>query len=178
MVIFFCRVTEQFTLHQTQIDPLRQDIREHSFHFLPLNTRPVGLPPFHPTPPKKFKYPFTRSHLVRRASTLYRSVFLPNNWPREGGDGDRDRSTDRPLSVPPLDKMALFTGLSGLSIYCSFSPSHCVWAQCFPDTQVGLFLNCEHRERREREREKETSTAGLDIWLFSENKQALNHKLV
>lgn len=51
----FVRVTEHFTLHQTQRHPLRQDIRKHSFHFLSLNTKPVWLPPSHPTKKKKKK---------------------------------------------------------------------------------------------------------------------------
>lgn len=85
----FVRVTEHFTLHQTQRHPLRQDIRKHSFHFLTLNTECLRFPPSHSTKKKKkkgekkFKYPFTRSHLARRASTLYWSVFLLNDWPRE-----------------------------------------------------------------------------------------------
>lgn len=48
----FVKVTEHFTLHQTQRHPLRQDIRKHSFHFLALNTKPVWLP--HLTPPKEW----------------------------------------------------------------------------------------------------------------------------
>lgn len=84
----FVRVTEHFTLHQTHRHPLRQDIRKHSFHFLTLNTVCLRFPPSHSTKKKKrerkkFKYPFTRSHLARRASTLYWSVFLLNDWPRE-----------------------------------------------------------------------------------------------
>lgn len=51
----FVRVTEHFTLHQTQRHPLRQDIRKHSFHFLTLNTERLWLPPSHPAKIKKKK---------------------------------------------------------------------------------------------------------------------------
>lgn len=100
----FVRVTEHFTLHQTQRHPLRQDIRKHSFHFLTLNTECLRFPSSLSTKKKKrakkkkkkkFKYPFTRSHLARRASTLYWSVFLLNDWPREwrvrGGPREQTR---------------------------------------------------------------------------------------
>jgi hypothetical protein len=53
----FVRVTEHFMLHQTQRDPLRQGIRRHSFHFLPLKTHTehVWLLQSHPDPNERKK---------------------------------------------------------------------------------------------------------------------------
>lgn len=96
---------------------------------------------------KRFKYPFMRSHLARRASTLYWSIFLLNDWPREWRARGIPREEHTELSCPhrkkktknkkqktklqrkknknkkrnhPLYHFAWFEN------YCSFSPSHCV----------------------------------------------------
>ena len=57
----FVRVTEHFTLHQTQRHPLRQNIRKHRFHFLTLKTKCRQFPPSKKKKKKrkekkKFKY--------------------------------------------------------------------------------------------------------------------------
>lgn len=158
----FVRVTEHFTLHQTQRHPLRQDIRKHSFHFLTLNTKCLRFPPSHSGKKKekkggkkkKFKYPFTRSHLARRASTLYWSVFLLNDWPREWRVRGVPREQTRLSLFSPQEKkkkntlhhFAWFEHL--LFVLCL---SACVWGYGYPDTQVGLFRTANTEGEKERQ---------------------------
>lgn len=50
---------------------------------------------------KKFKYPFMRCHLARRASTLYRSVFLLTDWPRVWRVRGEPKDAQTTLCFPP-----------------------------------------------------------------------------